>query len=76
MCTPGVRTATGRTAVALGYELDGGTYRNELLFDPATGRFVDWRNVAVKPFNGFKRNQVFTSAPRTEAVVSELGERP
>lgn len=74
--TPGTTASDGRTAVAIGYELDDGTYRNELLLDPATARVVEWRNVAVKPFNGYKRNQVFTSTPQTEAVVTELGERP
>jgi hypothetical protein len=68
--------AGGRSVVSISHVLDDGTYRNEILFDPATGRFVDWRNVAIKPFNGFEPGQVFTAGPRTEAIVSALGERP
>jgi hypothetical protein len=73
---PDAKASDGRPAVSLGYELDNGTYRNELLLDPATARVVDWRNVAIKAFNGWEPDQVFTSAPQTEAIVSELGQRP
>lgn len=73
---PNAKAGDGRPAVSLGHELDDGTYRNELLLDPATARVVDWRNVAIKAFNGWKPGQVFSSAPQTEAVVSELGQRP
>jgi hypothetical protein len=68
--------AGGRSVVSISHVLDDGTYRNEILFDPATGRFVDWRNIAIKAFNGFEPGQVFTAGPRTEAIVSALGERP
>ncbi len=73
---PDAKASDGRPAVSLGHELDDGTYRNELLLDPATARVVDWRNVAIKAYGGWKPGQVFTSAPQTEAVVSELGQRP
>jgi len=73
---PDAKTSDGRPAVSLSHKVDDGTYRNELLLDPATARVVDWRNVAIKAFNGWKPNQVFTSALQTEAVVSTLGRRP
>lgn len=74
--TPNAEASDGRAAVALGYEVDDGMYRNEILLDPATARLVEWRNVALREFNGFQPNQAFTSELRTEAVVTELGQQP
>jgi hypothetical protein len=74
--TPGAKAPDGRTAVALGSVSDDGSYRNELLLAADTAQVVEMRNVVLKPFQGYERNQVFTSGLRTEAVVSELGERP
>jgi len=74
--TPDARATDGRPAVAVGYAVDEGLYRNEILFDPATAAVIDWRNVANEPFEGFERDQVITTDLRTEAVVSRLGQRP
>lgn len=74
--TPGATTSDGRAAVVIGYAVDDGAYRNEILLDPATARTLEWRNVAVEPFNGFEPDQVFTSDLRTEAVVAALGQKP
>ena len=74
--TPDARATDGRPAVAVGHAVDDGLYRNEILFDPATAHVIEWRNVANKPFEGFERDQAFTTDLRTEAVVSRLGQRP
>jgi hypothetical protein len=74
--TPDAKAREGRTAVALGSVSDDGSYRNELLLATDTAQVVEMRNVVLKPFQGYQRNQVFTSGLRTEAVVTALGERP
>lgn len=74
--TEDVRLRDGRTATALGYLMDDGRYRHEVLIDPATGRAIGNRNVAVKRFESYRPGQVFTRDLRAEAVVGKLGVRP
>lgn len=66
----------GRAVITIGWLLDGGNYRNELLLDPGTGRAVEWRNVAVRAFDGHQAGTTFVSYRQDEAVVHALGEEP
>jgi hypothetical protein len=71
--TANVTSTDGRPAVAIGWEVDNGNYRNELLLEPDTARPIEWRNVAIKAFNGHPAGQPFSSAIQTQSIVHELG---
>jgi hypothetical protein len=74
---PDATTTDGRRAVAIRVDSDG-RIRQELLLDPDTARFLEWRQVALVEWSssGYHPGQTITSDQRSEAVVSALGERP
>lgn len=70
------RTTDARAATMVSWDLDNGNYRNELLLDPATMRTLEWRNTALRAFNGYRPGQTFTSIVQTEALVPAMGKTP
>ncbi|MFE0026853.1 CU044_5270 family protein [Amycolatopsis sp. NPDC059021] len=80
--TEQVANLDGRTGVALGVDPVDGTFRREIIVDPATGEFIGERRTQLKPDEnditvaGIKPGTVtFSSSVRT-AVADEQGAVP
>ncbi|GAA4552455.1 CU044_5270 family protein [Amycolatopsis samaneae] len=80
--TEQVANLDGRTGVALGVDPVDGTFRMEIIVDPATGEFIGERRTQLKPEEndftvaGIKPGTVTVSSSVRTAVAGELGVVP
>lgn len=80
--TEQVANLDGRTGVALGVDPVDGTFRMEIIVDPATGEFIGERRTQLKPDDndittaGIKPGTVTFSSSVQTAVVDERGAVP